>query len=525
VTPINTQQQEINLLDHARQDSRSIARFASLLSFEFFQRTLLGLTAIIALFFFVEAARLMPVHGENMTAESSTVLIAQRWAQGSPLYTDFHKPPFLIAPFPPGLYEILATAYKSGIHSVQGLMLFGRWLSLISLLGIGCITYLWNRDRGFSRETSLVTPLLFFCFPALLPWAATVRQDFPSLLLAACAMLLAFHRPAGKWIIAGAACAAAAFLIKHSLIALPTALVLWLGFNRRWKDAVLFCAIWFVIVGTVLGYFQSASSGLMRLNITGGKIAGAASLQNVHESFVAVTWAQGHQIVILLFAFAIVGAILSWQKFDQPVWFLTCYLTFSFGFALFVTRFSNASYNHYIEPALVCALFAPGVLQLLRVSWPKELAFASFMLVLVLMLLVPTLDVQRWNMMNDRPDNLDKLVRIVNRDKILTDVPYLATNSAQPEFVETISLRFSEKAGVWSPRLVESSLQQKAYDLVALHWSLDDPRWENFRYARLGPQLRKSIRDNYSFCAVAEGVYFYTPATPGCSSLRAQLAR
>ncbi|HEX7962841.1 MAG TPA: glycosyltransferase family 39 protein, partial [Terriglobales bacterium] len=246
--PINTQQ-EVTLLERTGQDRRASGRLAWLLSFEFFQRTLLGLTAIIALFFFVEAARLLPVHSENMTAESSTVLIAQRWAQGSPLYTDFRKPPFLIAPFPPGLYAIMAMGYKTGIRSVQGLMLFGRWLSLISLLGIGGITYLWNRDRGFSRETALVTPLLFFSFPALLPWAATVRQDFPALLFAACAVLLAFHSQAGKWIAAAAVSAAAAFLIKHSLIALPTALVLWMALNRRWKHALLFCGIWFFIVG------------------------------------------------------------------------------------------------------------------------------------------------------------------------------------------------------------------------------------------------------------------------------------
>jgi len=72
LTPNNPQQQEIELPDNVRHDSR-INRLAWLFSFQFFQRTLLGLTAIIALFFFVEAARLMPVHGENMTAESSTV--------------------------------------------------------------------------------------------------------------------------------------------------------------------------------------------------------------------------------------------------------------------------------------------------------------------------------------------------------------------------------------------------------------------------------------------------------------------
>src|SRR5207237_10507338 len=113
--------------------------------------------------------------------------------------------------------------------------------SLISLLVIGCMTYLWNRERGFSRETSLVTPLLFFCFPALLPWAATVRQDFPALFLAMIAVLLAFHRSAGKWIVAAAIFTAAAFLVKHSLIAVPTAVALWVGCSRRWKSGLTFC--------------------------------------------------------------------------------------------------------------------------------------------------------------------------------------------------------------------------------------------------------------------------------------------
>ena len=156
MTSINSQQNEINLAHDLKRDSQ--ASFSWLLSFEFFLRMLLVLTAIIALFFFGETARLMPVHGENMTAESSTVLIAQRWAQGLPLYTDFRKPPFLIAPFPPGLYAMLAAAYKIGIHSVQSLMFLGRWLSLLSLLGIGCLAYLWSRSRGFIFSGSRLPP-------------------------------------------------------------------------------------------------------------------------------------------------------------------------------------------------------------------------------------------------------------------------------------------------------------------------------------------------------------------------------
>jgi hypothetical protein len=534
LTSTNSEQNELDLTSHSKSPSQTRHGAGWLLSFEFFQKAFLGVTGIISLFFFVEAARLMPVHGENMTAESSTVLIAQRWAQGLQLYTDFRKPPFLIAPFPPGLYALLVAGYKTGIRSVHDLMLLGRWLSLMSLLGIGGVTYFWNRSRGFSSEASLVTPLLFFCFPALLPWAATVRQDFPGLLLAILGVLLAFHRPAWKWIVAAASLAGAAFLIKHSFIAVPTALVLWMGFNRRWKHALLFCLVWFVIVGTVVGYFQWSTPGLMRLNISGGKIAGAASLHNVHESFAAVAWAQGHQVVILMLTFAILGATLSWRKFNNPSWFLSCYFVVSLLFALFVSSFSNASYNHYIEPALVCSLFAPIVLGYLGRNWPREVPTASFLFILMLMLLAPTIDVQRWNMMNDRPDDLDKFVPIVRSEKILTDVPYLATNSAQPQFVETISLRFSEKAGVWSPLPIEAVLQQKQYDLVVLHWSLDDPRWDYHRYARLGPELRRSIRENYSFCAVVQGVYFYTPtalsitspdehSTRDCPSLRVQL--
>ena len=62
-------------------------------SFQAFHLLLLALTGVMALLFLIEAARSLPVKGDNMYPEAAGVLAAQRWAHGLPLYEDLPSDP------------------------------------------------------------------------------------------------------------------------------------------------------------------------------------------------------------------------------------------------------------------------------------------------------------------------------------------------------------------------------------------------------------------------------------------------
>src|SRR5690242_10517001 len=294
-------------------------------SFRLVKIVLLAGSALLAFLVLLEAIRISPVHGENLTAESSTILITRGWAQGQHLYSDFRKPPFFITPFPPGLYAILALAFKAGVTRITQLMLLGRLLSLFSLLATACIAYVWSRSNRLPRSLSFIAPLFFLSFPAVLPWAATVRQDFPALFFAALAGFTASRSSNTRSVLVAALAAVAAFLIKHSSVAIPSAIVIWLLFRKRTKDAVFFSALWFAAVGAVFALFQKWSSGMMMLNISGSKIYGRLGLRNVHDAVMTVFFDRGHQAVILTLSLAIVGLAVTFRDWRTHRSLLACY--------------------------------------------------------------------------------------------------------------------------------------------------------------------------------------------------------
>ena len=152
-------------------------------SFRAFQLLLLTLAGFIVALFLFEAVRSLPVTGENIYPESAGVLTAQRWAHGSPLYQDYRQFPYLVTPFPPLWYALMAIPVKLGLTTLDSLTLYGRMLSLVFVGGIAVLGYALNRRLELPSLLALVTPALYLSFPVIIPWAVTARPDFSALFL------------------------------------------------------------------------------------------------------------------------------------------------------------------------------------------------------------------------------------------------------------------------------------------------------------------------------------------------------
>lgn len=481
-----------------------------LFTFARFQWAVLLVAGLIALFFLVQVARFLPSADDNVYPEAAQVLMAQQWALGELLYRDFQEPPYLLTPFPPLWYASMAAAAKAGFSDMDSLTMFGRVLSLASLFAMVGLAYNWNRQRGIAVGIALLTPALYLSFPDLVFWATAARQDFPSLFFGFLAVFLVFYRTGPVWLSLAAVASACAFLLKHSAVAVPVAIVLTLLWLRRWKPAFLFCFVWAVPVGATLIGFEIASGGLMGLNLAGANF-GEFSFQYSHEIFVDVAMTTGHGVVLFLLAAALLGLLDCWEEPDDRARFLGLYFVTSMGLAFLGSGFANAGANHYLEAAWVWALLAPGGLARLRRAWEKDSPLPAFVFVLALVLLFPALDVQRWEMLNRRPDNLAPVVPLVKGKRVLTDIPYLGARSRAPEFLDSISLTFAAKNGAWSSDTIVRSVRQKEYELVILRWRLEDPRWKTTRYLRLGDELRDAIIQSYAFCFGLDSSYVYGP--------------
>ncbi len=478
-------------------------------SFKLFQGSVLSLTGLAALFFLVTAVRFLPVTGDNMHPEAANVVIAERWAHGSSLYTDFRQAPYLLTAFPPLWYGALALASRAGVDGVDALTLFGRILNLTSLLCVAILGYLWQRRLGLTPALAVLTPTSLLAFPLLLPWAVTARPDFPMIFFGLFALWLAAFGAGAAGIALAAAAAAVSFLVRHSSVAVPTAIVLWLLWNRRRRHAAIFAAIWAVIVVAVLAPLDVHSGGLVRLNLTGPQF-GNFDPRHAHQILLKVVTATGNGFALGLLAFGLFGFVHAWRG-DPRIRLVGLYFATSLCFTVLLTMGAGNNVNHYLEPALAWAMLLPIGMDALKRTWVESSASNTLACVLVLVLLLPSLALQRWNMVGAQPPDFRRLAELARHRRVLADVPYVAARSRIPELLDSVPHAYLERAGAWSPDPLVADLDAKAYELVILQRPIDDARWATARYPTVGPQLLSAIARNYAFCFELETQYVYGP--------------
>lgn len=488
-----------------------------LFSFRNFHVLLLLLTGAAAMLFLVQAVRLLPVTGENVYPESAGVLAAQHWARGGPLYGDYRQPPYLMTAFPPLWYAFLAGAAKIGITDLNSLTLLGRFLSLASLFGVAVLGYRWNRRLGFSGSMALLMPAIYLSFPVLLPWVVTARPDLPALFLGFLSLYWVSLRPTPSRAGLGGAVAALAFLTKHSAVAIPISIVVWLLWRKRWKQAGLYCVAWGVVAGTTLLMFQISSHGLLMLNLSGAKF-GQFALTYVRDVLNRLLVPPGHGFALVLVVFGVFGLVESYRQSDERTGLLNLYLVISFALSVLGSAAAGAAVNYYLEPALAMAVLVPTALAYLKAGWRNESPLSTFVFVIVLVMLLPSLDEQRSNTTHLRSEDLRRVVALVENRQVFTDIPYLAARTQTPQSIDLASLLNTERNGGWagwSSKGIARNLQEKKYDLVILVKPVDEwpynptayyPRWP-----RLDSAVQNAIERNYRFCFELDASYIYGP--------------
>ncbi|MBS1850150.1 MAG: glycosyltransferase family 39 protein [Acidobacteria bacterium] len=491
-------------------------RLTAVFSFRSFHLLLLLLTGCASLFFVIHTVRFLPVIGDNMHPEAAGVIAAQRWAHGLPLYDDYRHAPYIVTAFTPLWYGIMALASKLGHLDLDALTLFGRGLSLLCLLGLVSVGYRWNRRLGHSPSLALLTPAFYLSFPILIPWAVTARPDLPSLFLVLLALYWAAFRPSPGAVCVAAVLAGLAFLIRHNAVAVPVALVLWMVWNKRWKHAFLFCAVWGVVVGSTFAVFQKISHGMFLLNLSGAQFGTFAGTY-VHDIVGRLLNDPGHGFAVALFAFGLFGFLAVCRNGNSHTALLGLYLVITLGLATLGSAAAGAAVNHYLEPALALALLVPSGLAWLQNYWHRDSPLAAFAVVFLLMFLLPSLDEQRFELSRTRPENFKQFLPLLATQHVFTDIPYLSARKPQPEFVDLAALYNTENAGPkarWSPDALAQDLQQKKYDLLILNELVTLPyvapgRYP--RYPRLDAEVYNAIGHNYTLCFAAEASYVYAP--------------
>jgi len=308
--------------------------------------------------------------------------------------------------------------------------------------------------------------------------------------------------------------AALAFLVRHNAVAAPVAIVLWLLWLRRWKHAGLFCLVWGAISLGTLAAFQLTNHGMLLLNLSGAKF-GALSLSYTRDTLFRLLVSPGHSFAVVLFAFGAFSVFELWNQREERLRLISIYIIVAFGFAAFGSAAAGAAENHFLETAFAMAVILPAGLARLGQSWTSDSPLASFVVVILLFLLLTSVDAQRWNFMHTRPEDFRSLLPVMEGRNVFTDVPYLAARTATPQFLDLVSLTFSQQTGgstSWSSASLVGDLQQRRYELLVLHERADipyDPTARYPRYPRLDSSVRAAIDAHYRLCFALNNNYVY----------------
>lgn len=491
------------------------------LSFKQFELLLLLILGAATLCFIVQTAHFLPVISDNMYPEAAGVVSSLHWAKGLPLYEDFRTAPYLLTPFTPLWYGGMALAAKLGLADIDKLTLFGRLLSLFALAGIALIAFAWNRRSGLSSRSSLLAPALLLSFPILIPWAVNARPDLPTLFLCILAIYWMGREISTSTSISSGVLAALAFLTRHNAVAVPVAVVLWLVSKKKWKQAVVFSGVWWLVVGATLVSFQISTHGLFLLNLGGSKF-GAFAITYIRDIALRLLTSPDSGFVILLFGLGVYAAIEATKDNDGRNQLLSIYLVAALFFAVLGSAAAGAAINHYMESAIVMAMLAPSGFQKLGEAWVKGAAWTNFVAILLLLLLLPSLDMMRWNLMHQRPDDLREIVRLVGTKKVLTDISYVGARSSSPQLLDPASLTYAEqKSGVWSSQAIVNELQRREYEIVVLNERADipyDPAALYPRYPHFDANIRAAITHSYTLCLETQHAFVYIPISTNAMS-------
>src|SRR5690349_6086308 len=117
-------------------------------AFTTFHALLLLLMGVMAALTVLQMVRSLAVINDNVYPESAGVLTALRWVQGQPLHPHYRQSPYLLTPFPPLWYAVMAVGARFVPKNLDSLTFFGRLVSLISLFGTIGLAFLWNRRAG-----------------------------------------------------------------------------------------------------------------------------------------------------------------------------------------------------------------------------------------------------------------------------------------------------------------------------------------------------------------------------------------
>ena len=401
--------------------------------------------------------------------DGATLLIVREFVRSGHMYLGVHSPPYLVTLYGPLTYVLLSIPYRVA-EAVGASPVVAIRLTLVGGV-LMCVALVYAISRRVNGPSSVAWLCVLFALstPALAGWTTQVRPDFFGLGFALLSLYL-FLGSNGlgsnehRLPVAAVICAGLALLFKQTFVAAPAAILLYLLYRRRWREA----AFWSLGVAAVAigGYLLALWREPLMLEHL-------AALQKPVFEFRGVPLILLGALLVPTLPFAALGGVLAQRQAGDAGRLVLGYCLLAWLVALGTIVQVGGNINYFWEPLFVSALLAgPGVGVIQR--WQgRKLALAGGLGIVLLFGLVLRQDFgiidgtySQWMYRSTRQANWDSLVSIVSGKRLLSTVPAVTMLSVSPEMPDPYLSTVLERRGRWSSAPVVADLEAGRYDLI-----------------------------------------------------------
>jgi hypothetical protein len=458
--------------------------------------------------------------------DSSNLLSIGEVVRSGHIYPAIDRPPYLVNLYGPLTYVLLGIPYRlaqaAGVNPQVPVRL--------AVVGAVCLcvllVFLIARRLYSSQPIAWLCALFAASVLPMAYWTTQIRGDFLALglsLLSVYLFLLTNGRPHA---IGAAVCAGIAVLVKQTFLAAPLAIVGWLIYRRRYKEAV-FWATGFAL--TVIGGYAIVWSRepLMMTHV--------AALRHPileYREALSMLWDAVSQPVV---PFAAIGGFVAlWERAPERL-LLLFYCIAAWLVATLTIPQVGGNINYFWEPLLCSAVLAgSGLYELQRRANRTPILVTALLLVLLLRSFLPMLreDLGHLRQFYTSVSNYqvrkakwESFVSIVSGRRLLSTFPAVTVLSVTPEIPDPYLNSVLEIRGKWNYGPIVAQINGGSYDLIVIEQGQAD-RVEGYRGVRSWSDgMWSALKRTYGLACVFEGMEVWLPrrgsgeVLPGLSAI------
>lgn len=428
--------------------------------------------------------------------------------QGSSIYQDITRYPYIIGNYPPVYPLICASLVKLFGTSFAT----GRFISVLSTILIGLLIYKIVKEKA-NNQIALISSLLFFGSAYVYFWTCQFRVDTLGLLFSLAGIYLVFKYENTKKVYWSTFPFILALFTKQSLIAAPIASFIYLFLKNRKqgiKCSVLFglsCVLLFLLIN----------------HITNGQFYLHTVVYNANPFGIDTAIAYYFMTILIhliLFGFAFAYVLYAISKKELSLFVI--YFIFSALVAVTVGKVGSFA-NYMIELIAVSCILFGLALKKLKLQIGRENSIASILvLTLLITQLVTFAFILSYSIDFMMPTSADindgQTVSsyVINAgDTILSeDGSFIVVNGKTVLFQPFVFTQI-QRQGLWDQSKLVSDIETENFSLIILRFYMNNDEIHEIHRSRLTDEMINAIKDSYYLVKKIGDYYIYMPNKGG----------